>query len=95
MRHMPQQLREVSAVRTVGFMDAVRDLGTHKINGMDFNYSANQVRLVLQGKSQSLKLIRRIVEKRPDLLMLRFVPESVRSLAEVVRGQIAQEVANG
>lgn len=78
MRQMKTQLREVSAVRCVGFGDAVRDLGTHMMCGREVEYSRAQVYKVLQGKTQSVRLMKLIAEKRPDLFGLRFVCDSVK-----------------
>lgn len=84
-RHLPTLLREVSAVRTVGFQDAVDDLGTHTLCGHEVPYSKAQVYAVLQGRHRSERLVRRIAEKRPDLLDLRFVAPDVRIAAEKYR----------
>lgn len=78
MNRMRQVLREVSLQRTVGFGDAVKDLGTHVICGHKVPYSRAMVYNVLHGKSKSGKLLSRIVECRPDLLRLSFVKEEVR-----------------
>lgn len=75
---MKKQLMEVSAVRTVGFMDAVKDLGTHMICGMAVNYSDKQVRNVLNGKAKSKRLLELIAAKRPDLFGLRYVCPEVK-----------------
>jgi len=77
-RHMPTLLREVSAVRTVGFQDAVDDLGTHEMHGTMVPYSKAQVYAVLQGRHVSKRLLVRIAEKRPDLFGLRFVDPAVK-----------------
>lgn len=95
MKHQPTQLREVSAVRTVGFCDAVADLGTHRMCGRDVPYSKSQVYAVLQGRHASRRLLERIAERRPDLFTLRFVADSVREfhagyLAERGGGEAAQ-----
>lgn len=82
LRHMPTQLREVSSVRTVGYQDAVADLGTHPYCGHMVPYSKAQVYAVLQGRNRSERLLRRIWEKRPELLRLRFVAPEVRAWAE-------------
>lgn len=79
MKHLPTQLREVSAVRTVGFQDAVRDLGTHTICGHEVTYSKAQVYAVLKGKTASRRLLVRMAERRPDLFALRFVAPEVRA----------------
>ena len=78
-RQMPTLLREVSSVRTVGFQDAVADLGTHRWCGVEVPYSRAQVYQVLKGRTRSLPLLRRIAERRPDLFGLRFVAPDVRA----------------
>lgn len=88
-RHMPTQLREVSTVRTVGFQDAVADLGTHVMCGHEVPYSKAQVYAVLQGRNRSERLLRRIREKRPDLLTLRFVAPEVRAWASAADAEEA------
>ena len=77
-RNMRTQLREVSAVRTVGFQDAVDDLGTHIVHGRAVPYTRNAVYAVLRGTQKSQKLLRIIAQKRPDLFTLRYVCEEVR-----------------
>ena len=82
MKHMRQQLRESCTFRRViGFSDAVNDLGTHRICGMEVCYSRQMVYNILKGKSRSRNLIRRIVDRRPDLLELSFVAEETKALA--------------
>jgi len=82
MKHMRTLLREsTNYCRVVGFGDAVADLGTHRICGMDVHYSKQMVYNVLHGRSMSRKLIARIVERRPDLLDLSFVNEATRDAA--------------
>lgn len=83
MKHMRQQLRESFTTfrRVIGFADAVNDLGTHRICGTEVCYSRQMVYNVLKGRSRSRGLIRRIVERRPDLLELSFVAEETKDLA--------------
>lgn len=82
MSHMRTLLRETTVARRVeGFGDAVADLGTHRICGVDVPYSKQMVYMVLHGKQLSRKLIARIVERRPDLLDLSFVSERTREAA--------------
>jgi len=81
-RHLPTLLREVSAVRTVGFQDAVDDLGTHTLCGHEVPYSKAQVYAVLQGRHKSVRLLERIAEKRPDMFGLRFVDPAVKEFYE-------------
>lgn len=78
-RHVRTQLRQVSRIRVVGFQDAVDDLGTHLVCGHSVNYSRTQVYNVLTGRVRSDKLLRRIAEKRPDLLDLYYVTDEVRA----------------
>ena len=66
--HMRQMLREVSRSRTIGLIDAVNDLGTHRIHGCEVPYSKQMVYFLLSGKSRSKKLLMRVIEFRPDLL---------------------------
>lgn len=80
-RNMRTQLRQVSAVRLVGFQDAVDDLGTHTIHGVQVPYTHQQVRKVLQGKHKSERLLRVIANKRPDLFTVYFVCDDVRKWA--------------
>lgn len=80
-RNMRTQLREVTAVRTVGLQDAVDDLGTHTVHGMQVPYTQQQVRLVLQGRHKSERLLAIIAERRPDLFTLRYVCDEVREWA--------------
>lgn len=81
-RHMRQLLRETHCFRrVVGFGAAVEDLGTHRICGIDTPYSRQMVYNVLHGRSGSRKLIKRIVERRPDLLELSFVAKSTKRIA--------------
>lgn len=75
--HMRQMLREVSRLRTVGFGDAVKDLGTHVICGHEVPYSRAMVYNLLKGKSLSEKLLKRVIEFRPDLLELTWVDQTV------------------
>lgn len=82
MKHMRQLLRESCTFRrVVGFADAVADLGTHRICGVDTSYSRQMVYNVLYGRSGSKKLLARIVERRPDLLDLSFVSETTKDAA--------------
>lgn len=78
---MRQMLREVSRQRTVGFKDAVDDLGTHVICGHEVPYSRAMVYNLLKGKSRSERLLKRIIEFRPDLLELSWAEKSVVELA--------------
>lgn len=78
---MRQMLREVSRQRTVGFQDAVNDLGTHVICGHEVPYSRTMVYNLLKGKSRSVRLLKRIVEFRPDLLELSWTDNGVVELA--------------
>jgi hypothetical protein len=80
-RHARTQLVEVSLVRTNGFQDAVDDLGTHLMHGVQVPYSRVSVYGVLQGRIKSEKLLRRIAERRPDLFNLRYVCDEVREWA--------------
>ena len=75
--HMRQMLREVSRKRTVGLQDAVNDLGTHVICGHEVPYSRVMVCNVLKGKIPSEKLLKRIIEFRPDLLELSWTDKGV------------------
>lgn len=75
--HMRQMLREAPSRRTVGLMDAVNDLGTHRIHGCEVPYSKQMVYLLLSGKSQSEKLLTRVIEFSPDLLGLSWVNKDV------------------
>lgn len=75
--HMRQMLREVSRQRTVGFGDAVEDLGTHVICGHEVPYSRAMVYNLLKGKSRSERLLKRIIEFRPDLLELSWTEKGV------------------
>lgn len=77
MSHMRQMLREVSRQRTVGFGDAVKDLGSHVICGHEVPYSRAMVYNLLKGKSLSKRLLTRVVELRPDLLELSWVDQAV------------------
>lgn len=92
MKQMKKQLCEVSAVRTVGFADAVADLGTHRMCGHDVPYSLSQVRQVLMGQHMSKRLLERIAEKRPELFGLRFVDKSVKEFYETWKAE-RKEVA--
>ena len=92
MKHMRQLLRESFTFRrVVGFGDAVNDLGTHRICGMEVCYSRQMVYSVLKGKSRSRNLIRRIVERRPDLLELSFVADETKQLAREIGGRPRQK----
>ena len=83
MKHMRQQLREIPmGRRVVGFQDAVNDLGTHRICGVQVTYSRQAVYQVLIGKSLSKNLMKRIVLFRPDLLLLSFVSDEAKDLAQ-------------
>ena len=75
--HMRQMLREVSRQRTVGFGDAVDDLGTHVICGHEVPYSKAMVYNLLKGKSKSERLLKRIIMFRPDLLELSWAVKEV------------------
>ena len=82
MKHMRQLLRETHhSCRVVGFAAAVEDLGTHRVCGTDTTYSRQMVYNVLYGRSESKKLLARIVERRPDLLDLSFVAETTKASA--------------
>ena len=81
-KHMRQLLRETPAFRrVVGFGDAVADLGTHRICGTETLYSKQMVYNILYNRSASKKLLKRIVERRPDLLDLSFVAEETKDAA--------------
>lgn len=92
--HMRQMLREVSQQRTVGLQDAVDDLGTHVICGHEVPYSRTMVYNVLRGKSLSKRLLRRIIDFRPDLLELsqtkKCVIERAREMGWVPRPKRAR-----
>ena len=75
--HMRQMLREMSRQRTVGFGDAVDDLGTPVICGHEVPYSRAMVYNLLKGKSRSERLLKRIIEFRPDLLELSWTEKCV------------------
>lgn len=77
MSRMRQQLRETGTLRLVGFNDAVSDLGTHRIHGMDVPYSRCMVYNTIKGVFTSRRLLERIVERRPDLLDLTIASEDV------------------
>ena len=84
-KHMRTTLREVAfRTRIEGFGDAVRDLGTHKICGIDVPYSQKAVRDVLAGKYFSRRIMARIVANRPDLLGLSLVAESTKEHARAM-----------
>ncbi len=74
---MRQSLREVSRVRTIGFKEAVEDLGTHVICGHEVNYSRAMVYNLLKGKSNSERLLKRVIEFRPDMLELTWVDRKI------------------
>lgn len=97
--HMRQMLREAPSRRTVGLMDAVNDLGTHRIHGCEVPYSKQMVYLLLSGKSQSEKLLTRVIEFRPDLLGLSWVNKDVvkraRKMGWSPRQKRDQEKAEG
>ena len=84
MSHMRQQLRETVSVRVVGLADAIRDLGTHRVCGVDVPYSRQMVYMLLKGRYKSKRLLGLIVEKRPDLLELSMVSDDTRSLARQI-----------
>ena len=85
MRHMRQLLRETHVSRrVVGFGDAVADLGTHRICGIETTYSRQMVYNVLYGRSISKRLLARIVVRRPDLLDLSFVAEETKDAARQI-----------
>ena len=75
--HVRQMLREVTRQRTVGFGDAVKDLGTHIICGHEVPYSRAMVYNLLKGKSQSERLLKRVIEFRPDLLELTWIDQTI------------------
>ena len=82
-KHMRQLLRETHVSRrVVGFAAAVEDLGTHRICGVDVPYSRQMVYNVLYGRSLSKNVIKRIVERRPDLLDLSFVAAATKRVAK-------------
>ena len=82
--HLRQMLREVSRQRTVGFGDAVNDLGTHVVCGHEVHYSRTMVYNLLKGKSRSERLLKRIVEFRPDLLELSWADKDVIERARLL-----------
>ena len=82
--HMRQMLREVSRQRTVGLQDAVNDLGTHVICGHEVPYSRVMVCNVLKGKSRSERLLKRIIDFRPDLLELSWTEKGVIERAKAM-----------
>ena len=76
-------LRESRACRrTEGFSAAVEDLGTHAIHGVQVPYSKQAVYNVLYGRLVSQPLLKRIIERRPDLLGLSFVSAVTRAEAQ-------------
>lgn len=82
MRNLDNALREVvTGRRIVGFLDAVKDLGTHRMCGVSTYYSCQAVGMLLRGKSSSKKLMRRIIDNRPDLLELSIVADETKELA--------------
>lgn len=85
-KHMRQPLRVVTSprIRIEGFGDAVSDLGTHTICGIEVPYSRQAVYGLLKGQSKSPKLLALIVEKRPDLLGLPLVAESTKEAARAI-----------
>ena len=70
--------------RIVGFVDAVRDLGTHKVHGYDVPYTRQTVYSTLHGKYRPGNVLRRIIERRPDMLDLPIVAPEVRERAKAM-----------
>lgn len=89
MKQLPKALHEVSAVRVVGFTDAVRDLGTHRFCGMDVPYNRGQVYKVLKGEHKSQRLLVRIAERVPAMFGLHFVCEEVKNWYKNYQQEVA------
>lgn len=85
MKQMKKQLRTVTTKRTVGFADAVKDLGTHTVCGNQVPYTTVQVRKVLKGEHKSLRLMHLIAERRPDLFGLWFVAPEVATFGKTLK----------
>ncbi len=81
-RQSPKELKEVSVIRCVGFRDAVDRLGYHTLAGRAVRWSCDQVRKVLKGHNISARLLKRIVERAPELLTLRYVADGVKAQAK-------------
>ena len=70
MKQMSKSMYRVTTDRVVGFGDAVRSLGTHEVCGSRVHYTPTHVRLVLQGRQKSEKLLRIIADKCPGMFDL-------------------------
>ncbi len=80
-KRMRLQLKTKNAERSSGFSAAVLELGTHRIHGHNVPYSRNSVYNILRGKTHTVRLLRRIIAYRPDLLMLPEVSEETKARA--------------
>lgn len=81
---LPLDLHTVNTNRLIGFSNAIRDLGTHRVCGQDVHYSYMQVRMVLLGKHTSKKMMMLIAKKRPDFFDLYFVNPAVRDAGKAL-----------
>ena len=79
MEQMYKGLYKVTTERVVGFGAAVKKLGTHVVCGVETHYRPEHVRMVLQGKQKSEKLLKLIAEKAPEMFEVCPLAESVRS----------------
>lgn len=81
---LPLDLHTVNTNRLIGFSNAIRDLGTHRVCGQDVHYSYQQVRMVLLGQHKSAKLMSLIAKRRPDFFDLYFVDPAVRKAGKAL-----------
>ncbi|MCQ2299984.1 MAG: hypothetical protein MJZ81_07675 [Bacteroidales bacterium] len=67
MKQMNKGLYKVTTERVVGFTNAVERLGKHEVCGSMVYYRPEHVRMVLQGKQKSVKLLLLIAQKVPEM----------------------------
>lgn len=79
MRQMNKGLYRVTTEKVVGFGAAVERLGTHVVCGVETYYRPEHVRMVLQGKFKSLKLLKLIAEKVPEMFEVCNVCDAVKA----------------
>lgn len=79
MKQMYKGLYKVTTEKVVGFGAAVERLGTHKVCGVETYYRPEHVRMVLQGKFKSQKLLKLIAEKAPEMFEVCKVCDEVKS----------------
>lgn len=91
MKQMYKGLYKVTTERVVGFGAAVERLGTHRVCGVETFYRPEHVRMVLQGKFKSQKLLELIAEKVPEMFEVCRVCDEVKAWWSEKKAKLAAQ----